>query len=310
MDLAGSASRASARLTAIVLNYHTPDATRVAVQSLLDSDRMPDEVIVVDNSASAGGPPICSTGLAQSVRYLPAPWNLGFSGGMNLGIRDALERGSQFVLLVNSDAAVSPACIGTLEQALVDTPHAGIAGPRIQSSRSPRETISLGLRYAPALGRMRDRAADSAGAHATDGIERVDAVSGCVMLVRHEVFASIGLFDEDYFFSFEDLDFCLKAARAGYASLLVRSATALHDGSRSIGPQSTRRLYFAARNHLLLGRRMAPTPGRLAAASRFAAIVALNAAHAATADGGTLTERLGAVWAGTRDYLAGRYGNG
>jgi hypothetical protein len=55
---------------------------------------------------------------------------------------------------------------------------------------------------------------------------------------------------------------------------------------------------------------MAPTPGRMAAASRFAAIVALNAAHAATADGGTLAERLGAVWAGTRDYLAGRYGNG
>jgi GT2 family glycosyltransferase len=277
---------------------------------LLASNRAPDEVIVVDNSASAGGRAICSEGLGGPVRYLPASRNLGFSGGMNLGIRDALERGSHFVLLVNSDAAVSPACIGTLEQALLDRPHDGIAGPRIQSSRSPGETISLGLRYAPSLGRMRDRAADGAGADAEDGIERVDAVTGCVMLVRREVFQSIGLFDEDYFFSFEDLDFCLKAARAGYASVVVRSAAALHDGSRSIGPQSTRRLYFAARNHLLLGRRMAPTSGRVAAASRFASIVALNAAHAATADGGTLAERLGAVWAGTRDYLAGRYGNG
>ncbi len=46
--------------------------------------------------------------------------------------------------------------------------------------------------------------------------ERVDAVSGCVMLVRREVFETIGLLPDDYFFSFEDIEFCQRARRAGF----------------------------------------------------------------------------------------------
>ena len=164
---------------------------------------------------------------------------------------------------------------------------------------------SLGLRYERRFGRMRDRAGDPTAVARAGGIERVDAVTGCLMLVRRDVFAAIGLLDEDYFFSFEDLDFCLKAAAAGYASVLVRSATVFHEGSRSIGPDSPGRLYFAARNHLRAGARLAPSSGQMTAAARFISIVALNTAHAIGAPGGTLPQRLAAVWEGTRDYLAG-----
>jgi hypothetical protein len=57
-----------------------------------------------------------------------------------------------------------------------------------------------------------------------------------------------------------------------------------------------------------VGTRLAPSSGRVTAAARFMSIVALNAAHAIGARGGTLPQRLGAVWDGTRDYLAGRSG--
>jgi len=72
----------------------------------------------------------------------------------------------------------------------------------------------------------------------------VDGVSGCAMLIRGSVFESIGLFDEDYFYSFEDLDFCLKARRAGFATVVAGAATAYHEGGHSIGANSPRRLYF------------------------------------------------------------------
>ena len=55
------------------------------------------------------------------------------------------------------------------------------------------------------------------------------------MLVSREVFDAIGLFDEDYFFSFEDLDFCLRARRAGFATVLAGLAATHHEGGRSIG---------------------------------------------------------------------------
>jgi GT2 family glycosyltransferase len=138
----------------------------------------------------------------------------------------------------------------------------------------------------------------------------VDALSGCVLLIRRAVFEAIGLLDEAYFYSFEDLDFCLTARQAGFTSLIVEGATAWHEGSHSIGVGSPRRLYFAARNHLRLATRVAPADGRLTSAARAVAIIGLNAVHAVRSRGGSLFERLGAVAAGTRDHLAGRYGDG
>lgn len=297
-----------ARITAVVLNYRTPSTTRTAIASLVASDRPPDQIIVVDNDGDAASHAALLDGLDARIGYLSTATNLGFSGGMNVGIRRALDDGAAAVLIVNSDAGLAPDCLGALEDALRERQDAGIAGPVIRSRLDPGVITSLGLRYERRFGRMRDRAGDPAAVARAGGIERVDAVTGCLMLVRRDVFAAIGLLDEDYFFSFEDLDFCLKAAAAGYASVLVRSATVFHEGSRSIGPDSPGRLYFAARNHLRAGARLAPPSGQLTAAARFISIVALNTAHAIGAPGGTLLQRLAAVWEGTRDYLAGRFG--
>ena len=128
------------------------------------------------------------------------------------------------------------------------------------------------------------------------------------MLVNRAVFDAIGLFDPDYFFSFEDIDFCLRAHAAGFATVMSGSAVAYHEGSRSIGSRSPRRLYFAARGHLRLARRLNPAAGPLAAWPRAASIVALNLAHAIVSPGGTPVARVAAVVRGTRDYVAGRFG--
>ncbi len=130
------------------------------------------------------------------------------------------------------------------------------------------------------------------------------------MLVRREVFEAVGLLDEDYFFGFEDLDFCLKARRAGFATILADRATIYHEGSQSLGPLSVRRFYFAARNHLLLARRADPSAGRFVSVFRGCSIVLLNLAHAVVSRGGSLPARVAAVTRGTRDYLAGRFGSG
>ena len=296
------------RIAAVVLNYRTPSTTRAAIASLVASFRAPDQIIVVDNAGDAVSRAAILDGLEANVSYLATATNLGFSGGMNVGIRRALEGGAATVLIVNSDAGLAPDCLGALEHALDEQRDAGIAGPAIRSRHDPGSITSLGLCYERRFGRMRDRASDYETVVGGNEIERVDAVTGCLMLVRREVFDTIGLLAEDYFYSFEDVDFCVKAAAAGYASVLVRSATVFHEGSRSIGPHSSGRLYFAARNHLLVGRRLAPSSGHVSAAARFVFIVALNTAHAIGAPGGTLPQRLGAVWQGTRDYLAGRFG--
>ncbi len=127
------------------------------------------------------------------------------------------------------------------------------------------------------------------------------------MLVRKAVFESAGLLDERYFYSFEDIEFCWRARRAGWRSLLVPSALALHEGHRSIGSASSSRLYYASRNHLLLAESVAPA-SRPWSLARGAAIVALNVAYALRVPGIPTSAALRAVFAGTIDHLRHRYG--
>jgi len=119
------------------------------------------------------------------------------------------------------------------------------------------------------------------------------------------------LLDEDYFYGFEDVDFCLRARAAGFTTLLADAAVAYHEGGRSIGPRAPARLYFAARNHLLLARRIDQRDNRAPNLLRTGTIVVLNTAHALRpSSGGTLGGRLAAVARGTRDYMMGRFGAG
>ena len=296
-----------ARLAAIVLNYGTPAYTLAAVASLRISQPRIDDLIIVDNDPDDE----CRRALAvdPAVTYLSTEQNLGFSGGMNVGIRTALARGADAVLLVNSDATVPPDCLAHLVEALESTADAGIAGPVLRSRSQPDRIASMGMRYGPRSGRMRHHLAGTRHpSFESQGIRRVDGVSGCVMLVTRRVFESIGLLEEDYFYSFEDLAFCLTARRAGFATVVAEMATAYHEGGRTIGADSPRRLYFAARNHLLMATRHG-SPGGLAARWRVLSIVALNVAHAMIAPGASFPVRLRAVALGTRDYLNGRHGN-
>ena len=127
------------------------------------------------------------------------------------------------------------------------------------------------------------------------------------MLVDAAVFARGGLFPEEYFFSFEDLAFCLQARGAGIASGIAGRAVAYHEGGRTMGAGTPRRLYYAARNHLRLAA-VIRDGGRIATAGQTASIVALNLAHAVRAPGANVAVRLAAVSRGIRDHLRGRYG--
>ena len=128
------------------------------------------------------------------------------------------------------------------------------------------------------------------------------------MLVAREVFDRAGLLDERYFFSFEEIDFCLRARAAGFGTCLASGAVAYHEGSQAIGRQSSRRFYFAARNHLILAAEHANGDGGATRTARALFITALNVAHAIRSPGGSLGARVGATLRGIGDHVRGRHG--
>lgn len=211
----------------------------------------------MDNGSTDGS----STLLRQKhpgLTVIENPRNLGYVKGVNIGIRRALEAGATHVLVINNDAVARPGMVGELLGLLQSNRTAGVAGPKIfyygtdvMWFNGGHYNDLLGFSTHPLMDR-RDDGGD---------LEReVRYITGCVMMVRSEVFRDIGLFDEDYDIYAEDLDFCLRAMEKGYGSWLVPQAKAEHKVSLSTGIVGTNlmtpyRSYFYGRNMLLMVRK-------------------------------------------------------
>jgi GT2 family glycosyltransferase/glycosyltransferase involved in cell wall biosynthesis len=306
-DLQGKPMTPRGTTCAVVLNHRTPEDTWLAVRSLQTCDAPPDRVLVVDNGSSDGSEERLRNTLTD-VEIIATGSNLGFSGGCNAGIARALESGAARILLLNSDAVLAPTALRRLAGPLDKDPSIGIAGPVILSRAEPDMIASAGMTFSPRTGRMRHRAAGRRLAALSPApVCRVDAVSGCAMLARREVFERAGLFDEACFYSFEDLDLCLRAGRHGFETVCVSDAVAYHEGGRSIGPRSPRRVYYGVRNHLRVAQRIAPLGG-FGRAARGAAIVGLSTAYVLSSRDVGVAGGLLAISRGVRDHLRGRYG--
>lgn len=300
-------------MAAVVLNYRTPAETERAVRSLAASHRPLSSILVVDNGSEDGSVERLRAALPD-VTILESPSNLGFSGGCNLGIAEAIRRGAELLLLVNSDAEVAPETVQRMEDAILADDGHGIAVPVLLSWTDPPWVLSAGIAFSTATGRMRHhgfgRTHAPSAASPAGGREVVDAASGCVMLIRREVFERIGYLDESFFYSFEDIDFCLRARRAGFRTVVAADAHARHDGSRTIGARSPRKLYFATRNHLRAAARTGDTRFPFHHTLRSGWIVVLNLAFALRPGGAPRLEGLRNVAVGAWHHLRGRYGDG
>lgn len=210
-------------LAVVVVNWNGGEDVSRCVRSVIDSaGEVGYEVIVVDNASSDGSERGVKEAFPQ-VRVMRNEANLGFGAAANRGMRASA---SQFVLLINPDAAVSA---GTLERFLKvarDHARAGAIGaltlnPDGSVYPSARRVPSLGLGLAHTVlapfwpdnpWSRRYRLAD----WDRRSERRVDWVSGSSVLLRREALDQVGLFDERYFMYVEDMDLCTRMRRAGW----------------------------------------------------------------------------------------------
>jgi GT2 family glycosyltransferase len=301
----------------VVLNWNGWRDTAQCLASLRAGTYPNLHVVVVDNGSTDGAP-------QHIAPLLQAPWgeliqagcNLGFTGGANLGLRVALERGADYAFLLNNDATVAPDCIATLVQKAERWPEIGLVGPKIVWAAEPHRIWSAGMSVAwhrSAIESHRNAPDDSR----FDGCRVVQGLSGCALLVKRAVLERAGLLDERYFAYYEDLDWCLRARQAGFRCLYVGAARASHVGSatsnRGAGrSQAALVNYYGARNGLLFIATHAPPAGRPLAVARL--VGRLLAAEGRVIAGGLVLRRPGAgqrvlaIAAGAVDAARGCYG--
>jgi GT2 family glycosyltransferase len=182
----------------------------------LDNDR-PLEVIAVDNASRDESAHLIAARFPQ-VTLLPQPVNLGFAGGVNVGIRAA--RGDVIVLL-NQDCLPQSGWLRALAAAFEARPDFGIAGCTLYTPDNQIDHAGARLMRPGALGE-----------HLTDvgGESRpVEYVTGAAMAIRRSAFDAIGLFDEGFYPAyFEEADFCFRAHRRGLETGYVPAARLTH----------------------------------------------------------------------------------
>jgi len=284
---------AAPRVGTVVLDFGRPEEARRAAASARDPE-MEARVLIVENGAS--GP--------STADHLRLPTNLGFAGGMNAGLARLAAEGCDRILLLNSDAVLEPGCLRALAAAL-DDPHLAAVGPVILRESDGR-IESRGVRVDLRRGRVQ---LEGHGQAATDlsGIAPADALSGAVMMISRAALERVGPLDEDYFFSFEEIDWCVRARKAGFGLGVVLHARARHAGSQTIGRCSPDRLYYATRNHVRAAEKLEPRGGGARWARR-AMILALGLGHALRQCEVARSSACGAVVGGFRDGCRGRTG--
>ena len=244
----------------VVLNYNGLADTVRCLDSLRAIDYAELLVIVVDNG-SAEDPWPAIEGRVPRLLYIRNEINLGYAGGNNRGIAAALERGAELVLILNNDTIVAPSIVSALVDVFKRHPEIAICGPVINYLDQPDHVMTDGVRFNVGPGtEFFSRLPVPAGTPSP--AVAVDIVNGCCMMVRSDVFRSVGLFDERMFIVHEEADFCLRARRLRLTAAVLGETLVWHKGSSAF-ERSGRRIqrYYDTRNLYYLLQRHAGRVG-------------------------------------------------
>jgi GT2 family glycosyltransferase len=234
-----------------VLNWNDSRETLSCLESLRGLDYPSYDVVVVDNGSTDGSVATIRERHPE-VTVLEAGRNLGFTGGNNLGLRWALDCGADYGLLLNNDTELTPSFLTLIVDAAGEDPRIGIASPLILYHDRPDTIWSAGgtidwRRGSAGMIGIDEPDMGQFGATPRD----VDFVTGCAFLVKAEVMRRLGLLDDRFFAYYEDTEWCVRARRAGYRTVVVPRARIWHKISPVAREASPRVHYFMTRNRLL-----------------------------------------------------------
>jgi hypothetical protein len=232
-------------LSICILTWNQPDLLPRCVASCLaeiQRERIAAEIIVIDN-ASPDGSPQKVANLSPLVRLIRNEENLGFSKANNIAIRMSQGR---YVLILNDDTEFRPGSLGLLLRVMDADPRIGAVGPKflnpdgsLQRSNAPKRLPRLRGMVSELLNLdfvlekfplTRDLLTNRRDPEWGGEAEQID---GACFLARREALDAVGLFDEGFYFLFEDSDLCYRLEKVGWRVWYSAEAQVVHYGAAS-----------------------------------------------------------------------------
>lgn len=249
------------KIDIIIVNWNSGDQLRRCLTSI---DRFGDDVlskvVIVDNG-SVDGSADCLDGFGFGLKVKKNRENLGFARACNQGARECT---ASYMLFLNPDTELFLNSLTVPLSFLSSTENSdtGICGIQLidengQVAPSCARFPSLSRFIVPAIGLNKLPGLKGAGVHMDDwdhlANRSIDHVIGAFFFMRRRVFESLKGFDERFFLYLEDLDFSLRARRAGWKSFYIADAQAFHKGGGTSQRVKAKRLFYSLRSRLLYG---------------------------------------------------------
>lgn len=241
----------------VIINLNGKEDTADCIESFIKVEARINQMIIVDNGSSDDSVEHLRMQFGLDLDIVALQENLGFAEGSNCGIRRALERGAQWILLMNNDTVVAPDFLVELGTAIkkagteyrLFSPLIFYYNPSdviwsITTNLIPGTMIS----YDPYKGK---RLSDIR----LPEILPADFIHGCSLLTHRSVFEKIGMFDGRLFIYNEEVDLSWRARRAGFKLAIATKAHMWHKVSAVMGKQKPRTRYLQTRNQIWVYRR-------------------------------------------------------
>ena len=236
-------------ISIVTINYNGLNDTSELIESIqayIHSTSY--EIIVVDNASKKDEASLLKEKYPV-VNVIASPSNLGFSGGNNLGIKQAK---GEFIFLLNNDTYITSDCFHYLIDSFQENPSAGMVCPKICFAAGKQNIQYAGYTTLSNI-TLRNKAI---GLGEKDKGQynlqyKTAYAHGAALMIRKKTIDQIGLMPEIFFLYYEEIDWSTKLKEEGYEIWYNGNCTVFHKESQSTGQESPLRTFYMMRNRLL-----------------------------------------------------------
>lgn len=261
------------KVSIIILTTNALAMTKEQLKDIekLDTKNIDCECLVVDNGSHDGSQEELPNLKLPNMEYkfIESGANLGFAGGNNIGIKDAYDRGCDYVILMNNDLILPKDIVIKLVDFMDKNPDVGAASPKMYFAKGyefhkDRYKDSEKGRVIWYAGGIIDksnvysahRGVDEVDKGQFDETEDTDFANGATVIIRREVIRKVGYLDSSFFLYWEDADFSERVKRFGFRVVYYPKTCIWHKVSASTGGSgSPTNDYFLTRNRVYFANR-------------------------------------------------------